>query len=338
MNPALWNYPGMLMTFCELIIGIPRQMSGQGTQHDVETLGGQQLQLDRAATTLKPYWENVKDEHAWASQNAIECLQALMRTGAVTKIWDVVESRGGGFENNEVDWTSMQGQVEFSMDEDQDLPVDPAELRAAIEAMFEALKENNPAAAEWFSVPANQDLALSTMLPGTVNPKEAQTLKTEYDIQTIVNQGAQVKMNPDGTVGSELPVHPDKMENFGDAKMIVSQYMLKNFELRAENPMAWAALLQYWDELDNMDMQVAANTAQRQLKVHQAGSPPPDKPDPGTMQTVAELHKLATQMADRLGQLAMLDPMATKGTASAQVSAANDVVGAAIKATTAMSK
>lgn len=338
VNPALWNYPGMLMTFCELIIGIPRQMSGQGTQHDVETLGGQQLQLDRAATTLKPYWEDVQDEHACASQNAIECLQALMKSGAVTKIWDVIESRGGAFQNNEVDWTRMQGQVEFSVDEDQNLPVSPDELRNAIQAMFEALQENNPAAAEWFSIPANQDLALSSMLPGSVLPDEAQRLKTEADIQTIVEQGLQVTLNPDGSRGAELPVHPDKVENFGSAKEVVSRYMLEHFELRTEKPMAWMALGQYWDELDDMDMQVAAKTAQRQLQVRQAGSPPPDKPDPGTQQTVAELHQLATQMADRLGQLAMLDPMATKGTASAQVSAANDVVGAAIKASAAMSK
>jgi hypothetical protein len=38
VNPALWGYPMMLMTFCEIIIGIPRQLSGQGTQDDVETL------------------------------------------------------------------------------------------------------------------------------------------------------------------------------------------------------------------------------------------------------------------------------------------------------------
>ena len=191
INPALWDYPHMLMTFCELIIGIPRQMSGNGTQKDVETLGGQQTQLDRAATVLKPYWENVQDEHAMASQNAIECLQALMKTGAVKQIREVVESRGGAFQNKEVKWDQMQGNVEFQVDESQGiLPVSPDELRTAIQAMFEELSKNNPAAAEWFAVPANQDLALSTMLPGSVLPDEAQRLKTEADIQTIIEMGA----------------------------------------------------------------------------------------------------------------------------------------------------
>ena len=83
IEPAFMGYGQMLLTFAELILGIPRQLSGQGTQHDVETLGGQQLQLDRSATVLKPYWENVQDEEAAAEQNAFECLQKLMKAGAM---------------------------------------------------------------------------------------------------------------------------------------------------------------------------------------------------------------------------------------------------------------
>ena len=131
-----------------------------------------------------------------------------MKAGAVTKIKDVVESQGGAFQNNEVDWTSMQGSVEFSSDESQDLPVNPDELKAAIQAMFEELAKNNPAAAEWFDVPANQDMAESLMLPGSVIPNEAQRLKTEADIQTLIDQGLEVKQNPDGSIGSDLPAHP----------------------------------------------------------------------------------------------------------------------------------
>lgn len=332
INPALWDYPHMLMTFCELIIGIPRQMSGTGTQKDVETLGGQQMQLDRAATVLKPYWENVQDEHAAASQNAIECLQALMRTGAVQKIKEVVESRGGAFQNNEVDWQEMQGNVEFSIDESQDLPVSPDELRQAIQTMFEELSQNNPAAADWFSIPENQDLALSTMLPGSVLPAEAQQLKTEADIQEIIEKGALPVLQPDGSIGTELPVHPVKQENFGTAKQVVSRYMLQHFELRLEDPVAWVQLGQYWDELDQMEMNVAAERAQNQLKVQQAGSPPPPAPDPTAAAEMQQLIQVAGPAIQRLLQLATLDPMMTKGTATAQVSAAKEIVDTTIDA------
>lgn len=329
INPALWGYPQMLMTMCEIIIGIPRQMSGQGTQHDVETLGGQQLQLDRANTTLKPYWENVQDEHAQASQNAIECLQALMKSGAVTKISEVVEGQGGAFswQNNDVDWNSMQGNVEITVDESQNLPISDDDLRSAIEEMWEALQAGNPAAQEWFDVPENQALANSTKIPGSVIPGEAQRLKTESDIQMIVDNGKpDPKMNQDGSVGSELPVHPNKWENFPEAKKVVSRYLNNHFEMRTEDPAVWIMLSQYWDELDEMDMQVAAQAAQRQLKVTQAGQPAPQGPDPTVAMEMKQLLGVAGPAIQRLLQLAELDPMMTKGTANAQVSAAKEIV------------
>jgi hypothetical protein len=332
VNPALWGYPQMLVTFAELILGIPRQLSGQGTQHDVETLGGQQLQLDRSATVLKPYWENVQDEHASASQNAFGCLKDLMKSGAVTKIWDVIQSRGGAFENNEVDWTAMQGDIEVSVDEDQDLPISPDELRDAIKVMFEELTKNNPAAAEWWDIPENQDLAQSSMVPGSAKANEPQQLKTLSDIQTILEAGPQQVVNQDGSQGQELPVHPDKWENFRTAKLILGRYMLEHFDLRMKDPVGFALLQQYWDELDEMDMQVAAQAAQRQLAVTKAGQPPAKGPDPTVQGEMQQLIAVAGPAIQRLLQLAEIDPMLTKGTATAQVSAAKEIVDTTIDA------
>ena len=329
LNEALWEYPAMLMTFCELIIGIPRQISGQGTQDDVETFHGQQLQLSRAMTVLKPYFENVKDEDACASQNAIECLQMLMKTGAVQKLTDVIESNGGAFQNKEVSWTEMQGNVNVFVDEDQDLPVSPEELRQAVQMMFQELSKQNPAAIAWFDVPANQDLAQSTLVPGSVIPDEAQRLKTEADIQMIVEEGPKVKMNPDGSIGTELAAHPSKAENFPVAKEVAQRYILEHYELRVENAQAWIGLLQYYDELLEMEMTVGQEAAGRQLKVTQAGSPPPPQPDPqiqGEMQQLIQAAQIAIQ---RLTQIAQIDPMLTGG-AKDQVAAAKEVVDSTV--------
>ena len=331
ITPALWNYPMMLMTFCELILGIPRQLSGQGTQDDVETLGGQQLQLGRALTTLRPYFENVKDEHAAASQNAFECTKNLMQSGALQSLKEVVKSQGGAFQNDEVDWMHMQGNVNIQSDEDQDLPVSPEDLRVAIQAMFEELTKGNPAAAEWFAVPANQDLALSTMLPGSVLPDEAQRLKTESDIQAIVEQGPQVKRNPDGSQGTELPAHPEKTEDYTVAKQVVQRFMMEHFELRTENPTAWVGLAQYWSELQDAEQAVASDQAARQQKVTQAGAPPSPQPDPqiqGEMQQLIQAAKIAIQ---RLTAIAQIDPAVTGG-AKDQVSAAKSVVDTTVDA------
>ena len=332
INPAMWSYPQMLLTFCELILGIPRQLSGQGTQHDVETLGGQQLQLDRSATVLKPYWEGVQDEHAVASQNAFECLQTLMRSGAVKKIWEVIKGQGDAFQQTEVDFNAVQGNVEFNVDEDQNLPISPDELRSAIMAMFEALKEQNPAAMEWFDVPENQDLAQSVMVPGSVVPNLSQRLKTESDIQTIIDKGPQVAMGTDGSSIQELPVHPEKWENFAEAKKVLGRHLLKHYELRIQDPVAWDSLNKYWDELDEMDMQVAQKAANRQMQVTKAGQPAPPAPDQNEEAEMRELLQVAAPAIQRLLQLAQIDPMLTKGTASAQVAAGKEIVEATLEA------
>jgi hypothetical protein len=337
INPALWNYPMMLMTFCELILGIPRQLSGQGTQDDVETLGGQQLQLARATTTLKPYFENVQDEDACANQNAIECLQALMKSGAVKEIRQVVEAQGGAFQNENVDWTKMQGNVRITADEDQNLPISPDELRTAIETMFQELTKGNPAASEWFAVPANQDLALSTMLPGSVLPDEAQRLKTEADIQTLIETGPQVKMNPDGSQGTELPVHPSKQENIPVAKQVLQRYILEHFELRTEDPTAYESLHAYGDELEDMNMKIAAETAARQQKVTQAGAPPPPQPDPAMQSEMQQLLAAAQLAIQRLTALSQVDPMMTAGKMTDQVNAAKEIVSTTVDAGKLMS-
>ena len=74
-----------------------------------DTFGGQKQQLAQANTAMQPYWENVKEEHAMAAQNAIECLQELMACGAVREINDVIEAMGSSFRNNYVNWDMMQG-------------------------------------------------------------------------------------------------------------------------------------------------------------------------------------------------------------------------------------
>ena len=198
--------------------------------------------------------------------------------------------------------------------------------------MFQELTKGNPAAAEWFAIPENQDLALSTLLPGSVQPDEAQRLKTEADIQTIIERGPQVAMGTDGSSVQELPVHPEKWENFAEAKKVLSRHLLKHYELRIQDPIAWDSLNKYWDELDEMDMQVAAQAANRQMQVTKAGQPAPPAPDRNEETEMRELLQVAAPAIQRLLQLAQTDPSLTKGTASAQVAAGKEIVEATLEA------
>jgi hypothetical protein len=334
LNPAAWNYPNMLIQMCQLLILMPPQSFGGGTQEGVDTATGQEQQLGQATSALKPYWENVKDECADAARNEIYWVKQLMKVGALDKLWRVEETKGAGYRNQSVDWSQMEGEVDVFSDEDQGLPTTPDELRQSFIMIFQELSKGNPAAQEWMKVPANQQMVLSTMLPGSVSPVEAQITKTQIDIQTLVTKPPTPYEDPaDGSLKMKLPVEPDKnIEDFETAKQTVRQYMLENCDLRESNQIAWENLNDYIDALEDMDAQVGAERAARQQKVTAAGQPPKPGPDPQTQTALKEILKQALAMVDREAQLAQMDPLLTKGTITGQVQAADHIVQAAIDA------
>lgn len=334
LNPAAWSYPNMLIQMCQMLTLMPPQSFGGGTQEGVDTATGQEQQLGQATAALKPYWENVKDECAEAARNEIYWVKQLMQVGALDRLWNVEETKGAGYRNQSVDWTQMEGEVDVFSDEDQGLPTTPDELRQSFIMIFKELSNNNPAAAEWFKVPANQQMVLSTLVPGSVSPVQPQITKTQMDIQVLVSDTDPHPVeNPDGSLGMQLPVTPDKnIENFDIAKQTLRQYMLENCDLRNSNPMAWDNLNRYMDMLEDMDAQVAAERAARQMKVNQAGQPPKPGPNPETQGALAEILRKALAMVDREAAIANMDPMLTKGTVTGQVSAADHIVKAAIDA------
>jgi hypothetical protein len=63
-----------------------------------------------------------------------------------------------------------------------------------------------------------------------------------------------------------------------------------------------------------------------------AGQPPQQGPDPTAQAEMQQLIQVAGPAIQRLLQLATLDPLATKGTATAQVSAAKEIVDTTIDA------
>lgn len=331
MNPAAWSYPQMLLTFCELIAGLPPQAFGGGTQENVDTATGQAQMLSQATEGMQPYWENVKDECAAAAWNEVKWAKKLMQAGAMQKVWRAEEARGAGWRNKMVDWDQMQGEVEIYSDEDQGLPVTPDQLRQTFILMFQELSKGNPAAQEWFGVPSNADQVLSTMIPGSVSPVAAQITKTQMDIQILLQQPMQTILGPNGEEIQKLPVEPDKnFEDYTTAKECVRRFAIEECDLRFSNPEAWERLNLYIEQLEDMDAQVAAERAARQTKVNAAGQPPSSGPDPDTMAILQEVQQLGTKMVERLAQIAQLPPEATKGTAAAQVSAARGVTDAAI--------
>lgn len=330
INPGLALYPQMLWMFAQLLNGLPAQVSGSGTNPEVDTFGGQQLQVTQANAGLAPFWENVKEEHAASAQNAIECLQALLKSGAAEEIWEVVEDQGSQFRNNYVNLEKMRGRVKVYPDEDQDLPQTPQQLRESFETLMKELSAQNPAAAAIFDVPANQEIIGKVLYPGVVSPVAAQRAKTLQDMNTLLQNPGTPVLNPDGSIGAKLPVEPGITEQMETAINTIVEFTIENADIRVKNPMGWGQIEQYYGLCQDMQAQQGMRKAALEQKIREAGQPQQQGPDPGTQAAISELHKLAVGMADQLAKLSQYDPSATKGTITGQVAAAKEVIEASV--------
>lgn len=336
LEPKIFEYPGQLIQQCELIAGVAPQTFGGGTQEDVETAKGQAQQLDTALTKYNIYWENEKEEHAAASQNAIECLQKLMKAGAVGEIYEVIQANGSEFRNNYVNLNKMKGRVKVSADTDEGLPQSPMQIRQTIENLLEEAGKGNQIALALLDVVPNQEMFMSVMAPpGTVIPSAAQRSLTLQDINTLMESDWITVPNPaDPTRRSmiqQLPVMPEWYTEFPIARATISQYCRENCDYRKSNPEGWKRLKAYNDLLEKMDMQIAVAEAQRTLQVKQAGAPPPPKANPQQQSALALITADAADEVTNLQQISHLSSTATKGSVTGQVQAAGKILDAALK-------
>jgi len=337
VNPALGMYPSMLLNFAQMLNGLPAQLAGNGTTPGVETLGGQQIQQQSGQSGLEPFWENVKEEHASAAQNAIECLTVLLKCGAAQEISDVIQDKGAQFRTNYVNLQKMQGRVKVYPDEDQDLPQTAQQIRASFNTLVTELSAGNPVAAAIFDVPANQEVIAATLYPGIVSPVAAQRAKTLEDLNSLLEQTAMPTMNEDGSIGSKLPVEPSIMENFDVVIPTITEFYIENADLRIKNPVGYSQIEQYFGMCQDMQAEQGVRKAGLDLKVKAAGSPP-DPNAPAQQQALGQLRSAAADMTALCERLAAIDPAMTSGTITGQVAAAGKVIDTAGKVETQLLK
>lgn len=332
VNPGLALYPQMLWQFAQLLNGMPPQLAGAGTNENVETYGGQNLQLAQANTGMTPYWENVKEEHAIAAQNAIECLQELLKCGAAKEVWEVVEDQGAQFRNNYVNLDKMKGRVKVYPDEDQALPQTPEQLRESFQSLMDGLSKGNAAAQAIFDVPANQDIIGSVLYPGVISPVTAQRAETLQDLNTLLENKAMPIARPDGSIGAKLPVEPSIVWHFDIVIPTIEEFMIENADLRIKNPLGWSQMEQYHGMCQDMQTAQLVRKAKLELQVKSA-SVPPQQPDPaqqGAQAALKEILGRALNMVDRQIELANMPPEGPNGNIAPQVTASNNVIKAAI--------
>ncbi len=335
MDANLFNYLDRLWNYCQIISGIPPQVSGTGTTPGVETGKGQKQMLDQAMGPLSDVYDSMKEEHAAAGQNAIECLQQNMAyTGS---LWQVIEENGSEFRNNYVHLDEMQGRVRVRANTDEGLPMTPEQKRQWCETIMEMAEKQNPAALAWLDETANQQLLNDYWgLPGSVAPGAAQRSKTLQDIRRLLQTPPTPKIGPngqqmtdpdDGTPMFQPSIAPNKwVEDYSILLPTIDQFCAANCDVKQQNPLGWQNVIAF--KRLALDYQSAVDGYMQKLKMQAAkeGQPPPPQPNPTVQKMEAAALQDAMTGLSNLTRQSSMPPLGPSGSIAGQVSAGKELV------------
>ena len=339
MDAGLFTYLDRLWNYCQIISGIPPQVSGTGTTPGVETGKGQKQMLDQAMGPLGDVYDAMKEEHASAGQNAIECLQENMKyTGS---LWRVIQENGAPFRNNYVHLDEMQGRVRVKASTDEGLPLSPEQKRQWCENLMEMAEKKNPAAIAWLDETANQQLLNDYWgLPGSVSPGEAQRSKTLMDIRRLLQTPPTKKIGPDGRQmldpddGTPMwnpSIAPDKwVEDYTILIPTLDQFCLANSDVKMQNPLGWQNVIAYKRLAMAYDSQVQGYRNKLAMQAQKEGQPPPPTPNPAIQAMEAKLLGQAADAADMLHRAAEV-PITTPKLSQPPVAAAKEMIDTVVK-------
>jgi hypothetical protein len=334
MDANLFNYLDRLWNYCQIISGIPPQVSGTGTTPGVETGKGQKQMLDQAMGPLSDVYDSMKEEHAAAGQNAIECLQQNMAyTGS---LWQVIEENGSEFRNNYVHLDEMQGRVRVRANTDEGLPMTPEQKRQWCETIMEMAEKQNPAALAWLDETANQQLLNDYWgLPGSVAPGAAQRSKTLQDIRRLLQTPPTPKIGPngqqmidpdDGTPMFQPSIAPNKwVEDYNILLPTIDQFCAANCDVKQQNPLGWQNIIAFKRLALDYQSAVQGYMNKLAMQAQKEGQPPPPQPNPTVQQLEAAALQDAMGALNNLRQQAAV-PITTPKLSSAPVQAAKELV------------
>ena len=328
IDGRMWDYPMMIMTQMMLVALLPPQLSGGGTQEDVPTMGGQQLQLERALAVFRGLWNVAKEEKCEVDANVMYWLQRLVKVGAIKELWEVKKANGGAFMQNIVNGEDLTGCVEFAPNEDQGLPATPEQLRQVMQMIFKECGGNqNPAAIQLVDEPENAEMMISSLAPGMTAPTTSQREKTLADLAALCEQ-------PDDPTGeAPLAKEPALSDDLPQSVLTCEKYLQeKAGTMVTAMDGSWQRCQRYLVQARDLDAAKRAEQARRELIVQDASKPPQQGPDPATQGELRQIVAAAAQAVPLLLKIAAMDPAFTKGTATAQVSAGKEIVDTAEKA------
>ncbi|MFL6427894.1 MAG: hypothetical protein ACJ71S_06590 [Acidobacteriaceae bacterium] len=306
----------------QMFAGVPPQVYGGAGDPHIETMGGQEQQLQVALGKLNIYWDNLREENAEAAGLAVLCA----KNNLTEDLKQVIQQKGSEYRNNYVRLDDLQGDVAAYPDTDQAFPLSAAELRGRWSELMEQAAKGNPFAVAVLDEPTNQEQAASALgVPGMVIPGSAMRSKVLQDLEQLAKAEPMPTLGPDGQPTGQMQpsVTPDReIDDFDELRKTVRQYCQENCDLKQRAPQGWANILAYLTAAIAMQTQFQAEQEQNKAQIAQAGMPPQPQAPPKPEIPPDEISKVV----GRLNDLMDLDPAQTKGVIAGQVSAAGQLI------------
>lgn len=243
IDAQIFTYVATLKQDLELLVGTPPQTFGGGTQNEVDTFGGQKLQLDSGMMKMGLAWDWLREEHAEAAENAVKCASQNM-----TEDWkDTVADESSEYVNEYVHMDQVKGSVRVEPDSDQSFPMSYSDIKAWYKDLF--ANADNAFAQMFLDEPENVDNAMRYVAPpGAVAPGAAMRNKMLRNIDKLV-KGAPVPQT-DPITGKQVmipSVVPNKwLDDLPASMKIVENWTQAHWDKVESNKPALDNLIAYY--------------------------------------------------------------------------------------------
>lgn len=225
-NPEIFRYEQQLITLAQLLSGVQPQTWG-GSDPNVQTKGGQEQALKTAMGRLLLFWDQIREEHAKRSQNAVRC--AVDNMDDVMKI--VVKGEiEGDYRTEKILASELTGEFLAYAESDEGFPSSYEEIQQRIMTLLSDQK--SPFLAAVLSDPDTQKVVSRYILPDQIKlPGERMRTRVKMMLRQMQDEAPAIVPGPDGQpiITPSLNLNA-KFDDIGMAQVIIKSWLQENWE------------------------------------------------------------------------------------------------------------
>lgn len=227
IDSRIFTYGHDLVQLAQLLSGVQPQVFGGSDPH-VETASGQAQMLKTAMGRLLLFWDQIREEHAKRSANAVRCSVDNMDDVMKIVMKGDVE---GDYSTERILASELTGQFMAYAESDEGFPSSYQEIQERIMQLLQDQK--NPFVEAVLSDPDTQKVVSRYILPDQIKlPNERMRTRVKQMLRIMSSQSPRVADGPAGPGTVVLPslnLNP-QVDDLGLAQTVVKGWLQENWQ------------------------------------------------------------------------------------------------------------